>query len=195
MDPATHQENGHLGGSASCRQDSSSYETIEVVVENADSIRFEVSFETGLATIISAHEGSRYFRLGARARPMFELAKKALSPDPLLDGLGICEEVGTDSRDLRDLGFIHVERLPEVIDRVPPEYPEEATRSGQAGTVIVQALISVVGEVKETIITQSVRGLDEAAVRAVEQWEFQPAMSGSRPIQVWVAIPVRFSLH
>ena len=195
MDPATHVENRPLGGSASCRQDSSSYETIEVVAENADSIRYEVSFETGLATIMSAHEGSRYFRLGARAKPMFELVKKALSPDPLLDGLGICEVGGTDSSSLRDLGFIYVERLPEAVDRVAPEYPEVARRAGQSGTVVVQALIGVGGEVKETMITQSVRGLDEAAVRAVEQWDFQPAMSGSRPIQVWVAIPVRFSLH
>jgi TonB family protein len=37
-----------------------------------------------------------------------------------------------------------------------------------------------------------VRGLDEAAVTAVKQWVFKPALSNNKPIAVWVEIPMNF---
>jgi protein TonB len=37
--------------------------------------------------------------------------------------------------------------------------------------------------------------LDDAATKAVKQWVFKPALSNNKPVAVWVAVPVRFSLH
>jgi TonB family protein len=37
--------------------------------------------------------------------------------------------------------------------------------------------------------------LDASAVTAVKQWIFKPALSNNKPVAVWVAVPVRFSLQ
>jgi len=72
-------------------------------------------------------------------------------------------------------------------------YPEEAKRAGVEGTVMLQALVLEDGTVGDCRIVQSVPGLDEAAVAAVRQWRFKPALSKNVPVSVWVATPVKFS--
>jgi len=37
--------------------------------------------------------------------------------------------------------------------------------------------------------------LDAAAITAVKQWVFKPALSNNKPVAVWVAVPVKFTLH
>lgn len=90
--------------------------------------------------------------------------------------------------------YVYVEELPEVLQKVAPKYPEEARRAGVEGTVVVQALIGRNGRVKDTRIVNSIPLLDDAAVTAVRQWEFDPAKSKGKPVAVWVAVPVKFSL-
>jgi protein TonB len=91
--------------------------------------------------------------------------------------------------------YIFVEELPEAITRVTPSYPEEARQKGIQGTVVVQALVGKFGVVSNTFIVSSVPGLDQAAQEAVLQWTFKPARAKGKNIAVWVAVPVRFSLH
>ena len=90
---------------------------------------------------------------------------------------------------------VYVEELPSALDKVAPEYPEFARSTGVEGTVIVQALVGKDGRVKETRIARSIPGLDEAAELAVRRWTFEPAKAGGKPVAVWVAVPVKFSLH
>ena len=63
------------------------------------------------------------------------------------------------------------------------------------GTVIVQALVGKDGKVKDTKVVKSVPVLDDAAVAAVKRWVFKPALSNNKPVAVWVAVPVKFTLH
>ena len=63
------------------------------------------------------------------------------------------------------------------------------------GTVVVQALVGREGTVLDTKVVKSVPVLDQAAVEAVRGWTFKPAMAKGQPVQVWVAVPVKFSLH
>jgi TonB family protein len=42
---------------------------------------------------------------------------------------------------------------------------------------------------------KGIQMLDAAAVAAVRQWVFKPALSNNKPVAVWVAVPVRFTLH
>ena len=90
--------------------------------------------------------------------------------------------------------YVYVEELPEALYKVAPSYPEDARRASIDGTVLVQALIGKDGHVKDTRVTKSIPMLDGAAVRAVLQWTFVPAKSKGRPVAVWVAVPVKFSL-
>ena len=91
--------------------------------------------------------------------------------------------------------YPYVEELPEVIHKAAPVYPEAARNAGIQGTVIVQARVLKDGRVSGTRVLKSIPQLDAAAVRAVRRWRFQPALSDGKPVAVWVAVPVKFSLH
>jgi len=87
--------------------------------------------------------------------------------------------------------YVHTEEFPKVITKVKPEYPTDL--KDYDATVVVEALVSVDGRVVETRVVQSKPPFDEAAVAAVRQWKFRPAMSNGKPVAVWVVIPVKFS--
>jgi len=90
---------------------------------------------------------------------------------------------------------VYIDKLPEAISKVRPDFPEAARRSGVEGVVIIKALIGVDGLVKDAMIVQSVPLLDEAAMASVRQWTFKPALRGGVPVAVWVAVPVKFSVY
>jgi TonB family protein len=81
------------------------------------------------------------------------------------------------------------DELPEAVTKVPPAVP-----SGQniEGTVLVTGLVCEHGRVVQTRIMKSIPGLDEAASEAMMRWTFKPALSGGKPIAVWVTSPIRF---
>ncbi len=91
--------------------------------------------------------------------------------------------------------FVYFEELPEVITKVPPVYPDLAREAGVDGTVLLQALVDKEGRVRDVKVAKSIPMLDNAAVSAVKQWIFKPALSNNKPVAVWVAVPVRFTLR
>ena len=91
--------------------------------------------------------------------------------------------------------YVYVEELPEAITKVPPTYPDLAREANVDGTVMVQALVGKDGRVKDTRVVKSIPMLDASALAAVKQWVFKPALSNNKPVAVWVAVPVRFSLR
>jgi protein TonB len=36
--------------------------------------------------------------------------------------------------------------------------------------------------------------LDAAAIEAIRRWRFEPARRGAEPVEVWILLPVRFTL-
>jgi len=92
-------------------------------------------------------------------------------------------------------GYVYVEELPEAIVRVNPNYPDSAREAGVDGLVIVSAHVCACGEVLETRMIKSIPMLDPAVVTAVRQWIFKPALAAEEPVAVWVAVPMKFSLH
>lgn len=91
--------------------------------------------------------------------------------------------------------YVYVEELPEAITKAQPVYPDLAREAGVDGTVMVQALVGKDGKVKDTRVVKSIAMLDGAAEAAVKQWVFKPALSNNKPVAVWVAVPVKFTLH
>jgi len=99
----------------------------------------------------------------------------------------------TDPRQLpRPNDYVYIEELPEAVTKVPPQYPDDARNARVEGTVLVQVLVGRDGRVKDARITKSIPLLDQAAMDAVRQWVFKPALSKGQPVEVWVAVPVRF---
>ncbi|NOT35004.1 MAG: energy transducer TonB [Candidatus Eisenbacteria bacterium] len=91
--------------------------------------------------------------------------------------------------------YVYVEELPEAVTKVPPAYPDMAREANVDGTVLVQALVGKNGKVIDVKVVKSIPMLDQAAAEAVRKWIFKPALSNNKPVAVWVAVPVKFSLH
>ncbi len=85
---------------------------------------------------------------------------------------------------------------PELVTRVQPEYPEEMRAARATGRVILQAVIDGKGVVSAVAV---LRGsghmpLDNAAIDAVRQWRYQPAMMEGSPVKVTFTVVVNFTL-
>jgi protein TonB len=57
--------------------------------------------------------------------------------------------------------------------------------------------VSERGRVQDILVERSAgyQELDLAALKAVKKWQFEPAKQGSRPVAVWVMLPVHFNLR
>ena len=75
-------------------------------------------------------------------------------------------------------------------------YPEIARKAGVEGTVHIWAQIGVDGNVVRTRLIKSLgpNGCDEAAMKAIKEVKWKPAMQRDKPVRVWVAVPVIFKL-
>jgi protein TonB len=82
----------------------------------------------------------------------------------------------------------------KVVD-VPPNYPELALRTRKDGIVIVEATIDERGNVIAAHVLRSAPLLDEAALAAVRQWKFTPAVLNGEPVPVVMTVTVNFQLH
>jgi len=78
---------------------------------------------------------------------------------------------------------------------VKPVYPQLARNAGVQGVVIVEARIEANGHVTNTRLLRSVPLLDQAALDAVTQWEFQPVLLNGVPIPVIATLTVQFTLR
>jgi protein TonB len=83
---------------------------------------------------------------------------------------------------------------PRLAYRVEPEYPEIAVRAQIEGTVILEATVDHTGAVKDARVLRSRGVLDGPAVRAVEQWRYEPLLFNGQPTPFVLTVTVTFSL-
>ena len=93
------------------------------------------------------------------------------------------------------LEFSIVEQKPELIKFVNPVYPEMARRAGLQGQVFVAFIVTREGRVTEPRVLKGPEIFRAAALEAVRQFQFKPALQNDRAIAVRMTIPIRFSLH
>ena len=75
-------------------------------------------------------------------------------------------------------------------------YPMEAVRDSVQGMVIVRLLVSETGKVDDAAIEKSDNALlNDAALVAARQVEFNPAKMGDKPVKAKVMLPVKFKLQ
>ncbi|MFZ6656471.1 TonB family protein [Undibacterium sp. TJN19] len=77
-----------------------------------------------------------------------------------------------------------------------PNYPPVAQRRGLEGQVTLKVHVLASGHPDNIQIAKSSSHqiLDEAAIKAVTSWVFQPAKRGQTPIDGWVHVPLIFKL-
>lgn len=93
------------------------------------------------------------------------------------------------------LEFWIVEQKPELIKFVNPVYPEMARRAGLQGQVLVAFIVTREGRVVEPQVLKGPEIFRAAALEAVRQFQFKPAMQNDRGVAVRMTILIRFSLH
>lgn len=86
-------------------------------------------------------------------------------------------------------------RAPVIVRRVEPRYPDEAKEKRIAGVVLLELVIDRTGKVTEAKVLKPLPfGLDQAAIEAVRQWEFQPGTLNGEPVDVVWNVVINFIL-
>jgi protein TonB len=81
-----------------------------------------------------------------------------------------------------------------LISQVPPVYPPLARQTRIQGTVVLRALISRTGEIKDLAVISGHPMLVPAAMDAVKQWRYRPYSVKGQPVEVMTTINVNFTL-
>jgi protein TonB len=89
---------------------------------------------------------------------------------------------------------------PELIaeSKVEPEYPELARVARLEGNVILQAIIRSDGTVGSIEVLRTNRpgmGFEDAAISAVQEWRYKPALQNGKAVEVYFTVFVDFKLH
>lgn len=89
-------------------------------------------------------------------------------------------------------------QLPRIVREVKPQYTAEAMRAKVQGVVLLECVVLATGSVGNCDLVRSldpVFGLDQEAVRAAKQWQFQPGTRFGEPVNVLVTIELTFTLR
>ena len=75
-----------------------------------------------------------------------------------------------------------------------PDYPTAAVRGKIEGVVLLEATVTEKGTVEQVKAISGPPLLVEAAVRAVETWQYEPTILNGVPVPVILTAKVNFSL-
>jgi TonB family protein len=81
-----------------------------------------------------------------------------------------------------------------LLERVEPDYPEDAKQQHIQGPVVLKALVNADGSVREVKVISGDSHLVKAASDAVGQWRFRPHLRAGKPIEFETRITVNFQL-
>jgi TonB family protein len=84
---------------------------------------------------------------------------------------------------------------PKLKKEVKPQYTERAKQEKIEGEVLMDCVVKADGTVGDITIARSLHpDLDQAAIDAAKQWEFEPATRNGKPVAVMVTIAMSFTL-
>jgi TonB family protein len=91
--------------------------------------------------------------------------------------------------------FVEGMNPPRPIVKVQPEYTEEARNAKLRGTVVAGVEIWPDGKAHNIQVARGLgMGLNQKAVEAIEQWEFEPGTKDGKPVKVAATIEMNFRL-
>jgi len=86
-------------------------------------------------------------------------------------------------------------KRPKLIRQVNPVYPPVAMRARIRGVVIVEATTDIYGNVRQARVVSGHPLLQNAAIEAVRQWQYEPFMINGVPKPVRFVVNVTFNLQ
>jgi TonB family protein len=81
-----------------------------------------------------------------------------------------------------------------VIERVEPDYPEQALAQRLQGPVLLDVHIGADGVVKDIKVVSGAPQLAQAAAAAVRQWKFRPHVVNGRAVEMNTQVTLKFTL-
>lgn len=93
--------------------------------------------------------------------------------------------------------YMAYQEAPLLIKMVTPEYPALAKKAGVEGEVFLQIVVDEEGQVldAEVVVARPAGIFEEAAIKAVMQFEYKPALQRDRPVKVRVGQRILFTLN
>jgi len=82
-----------------------------------------------------------------------------------------------------------------VISKIEPKYPKIAIAARVTGVVLLKAVISKEGEIKELQVVSGHPLLVPAAIDAVKQWRYRPYLLDGEPVEVETSVTVTFEIE
>jgi protein TonB len=77
----------------------------------------------------------------------------------------------------------------------PPTYPQQARAEGRTGVVVLKVVIAADGSVADVSVLRGEEPFVSAAVSAVRQWRYKPAVYQGKPITVYRIIQIPFKIQ
>ncbi len=151
-----------------------------------------VRFDLAVVQLFDAEHPLGMIELGVRSDSLWSAMTSLLDDDPLLRRPRPAAG-DTAARLHGDQAWVRF--LPEVLERVAPDYPKEARRTRTEGTVWVRALVGPDGAVRDAFVVSGPPALRDASLDALWRWRFQPALDAGRPTAAWIVVPVLFTLR
>ena len=85
--------------------------------------------------------------------------------------------------------------MPTLLQRIEPEYSEEARKAKFQGVVVLYCEVTERGVCQNLKVVRALGlGLDEKAIEAVKKWKFNPGRKDGKPVTVAARIDVSFRL-
>ena len=85
-------------------------------------------------------------------------------------------------------------RVPKLLNRVTPAYPELARAARASATLILEATVGADGRVQNVKVLRSHPLFDQPAVDAVKQWRYQPLLLNGIPVPFIATVTLSFNL-
>jgi protein TonB len=117
---------------------------------------------------------------------------------PPSDVVGVGIAIAAPPPPPEPIGPMHLHsgmKAPVKTTHVAPLYPVIARQAHIDGVVILEAVLDDRGRVESVRVLRSIPMLDQAAVDAVRQWRFTPALLNGQAVPVVMTVTVNFTLQ
>jgi len=148
---------------------------------------YKVSLQQALHTGLNRLDDAGYFTMVEGAYRRLDCKALGLGPDSLKPPLP-----HPINGPLRVGGNVQAAR---AIKKVAPVYPEEARAARISGVVRLHVIIGKDGKIEQLEVISGHPLLQQAALDAVRQWQYQQTLLNGEPVKVDTTIDVIFSLN
>jgi protein TonB len=102
----------------------------------------------------------------------------------------VSQTAGAEAFSVADL-----ERRPEVLNTVPPAYPEALRKARVEGAVTLAFVLNESGRVVDPRVENAThKEFEAAALEAIRKWKFKPGLKDGQPVRTYLRQTIRFRL-